>query len=149
MNEDFSAVLRKHRLLITDARMQMLALFNSRSDGLTGADIEGNLARSINRVTIYRNLQVFCKKGIIHCVPTPDPTVVYALCPGKGLRQSPDHVHFICDDCGKSYCLEDIGIPSVKLPKDFTMNQRDLIMRGRCSSCKQRNSPLAKSRKTA
>ncbi|HVU94691.1 MAG TPA: hypothetical protein VHE34_05680 [Puia sp.] len=79
MNEDFLAKLRKHRLLIADARLQMLSLFHSRNGGLTSADIEENIARPINRVTIYRNLQVFCKKGILHCVPTPDSSVVYAL----------------------------------------------------------------------
>lgn len=136
MDEALVNVLRRHRLHITGARISILSLFEKLDDGLTCRQIERYLGESADRATIYRTLQLFLKKGIIHCVPTTSAIVVYALCRMRGPGSLSDHAHFICEGCGKTYCLEATGIPEVHLPENFSMTGRDLVMRGKCDSCK-------------
>lgn len=133
-----SDILKQNRLSITDSRTKILSLFLQRSNAISHADIEKNTHASFDRVTVYRTLQTFVEKGIIHLIPTTDNSIKYALCkndcaPG---HHHDNHVHFICDECGKTLCLDDVNIPSVKLPKGFTPQHSEMVVRGICRNCK-------------
>lgn len=70
---------------------------------------------------VYRTLQSFVEKGLIHLIPTTDNAIKYALCKDdcEAGHHHDNHVHFVCDECGKTTCLDEVTIPSVKLPKGF------------------------------
>jgi Fur family ferric uptake transcriptional regulator len=61
----------------------------------------------------------------MHCVKTSAAKVIH----------HDNHVHFICDDCGTAYCLENISIPEVKLPAGFKQVQTDVLVSGVCDKC--------------
>lgn len=131
-------ILKHNRLSITDSRQKILELFLSRSGALSHADIEKKTGESFDRVTVYRTLQTFVESGIIHLIPTTDNSVKYALCknncaPG---HHHDNHVHFICDECSKTICLEEVTIPTVKLPKGFTPQHSEMVVTGVCGDCK-------------
>jgi len=90
-----------------------------------------------DRVTIYRTLQTFVEKGIIHTIPTADNSVLYALCKDECTQghHNDNHVHFICDSCNVTYCLEHSNSPSVILPKGFKQNRVDVVVSGICLKC--------------
>jgi Fur family ferric uptake transcriptional regulator len=129
--------LKKNQLSITDSRKKILEMFIRSKGALAHADIEHQSGTEFDRVTIYRTLQTFVEKGIIHTIPTADNSVRYALCKdecGQGHHHD-DHVHFMCDVCGTTYCLDHVTVPSVDLPAGFKATQTDLIMSGRCMRC--------------
>jgi Fur family ferric uptake transcriptional regulator len=76
MNE----ILRKKNLSVTESRKKILSLFLGGSDALAHGDIEKKAGEKFDRVTVYRTLQTFVEKGIIHTIPTSDNSVRYALC---------------------------------------------------------------------
>lgn len=123
---------------ITDSRMQILGLFYNHEGALAHADIEKSTGDTIDRVTIYRTLQTFEEKGIIHTIPTADNSVKYALCKEQCAEghHHDNHVHFICDVCGKTICLDDVLVPEVKLPKGFQPHQSNMVVNGICGDCK-------------
>ena len=112
-------------------------MFQETNGALAHADIEKKTDETYDRVTIYRTLQTFVEKGIIHTIPTADNSVRYALCKDECTtgHHHDNHVHFICDDCGTTYCLDNITVPEVILPKGFTQKRADVIVSGICKNC--------------
>jgi Fur family transcriptional regulator, ferric uptake regulator len=131
-------ILRQSGLSVTDSRKKILDLFLASDGALAHADIEKNTENSFDRVTVYRTLQTFVEKGIIHQIPTIDNSILYALCKHNCQQghHHDDHVHFICSNCDKTICLDDVIVPEVKLPKNFTKQQAAMVVTGICEECK-------------
>ena len=138
MPEKIIDILKQNRLSVTDSRLKILELFLLKNGALSHADIEKDIHDSFDRVTVYRTLQTFVEKSIIHLIPTTDNSIKYALCkndcaPG---HHHDNHVHFICDECEKTICLDEVTIPAVKLPKGFTPQHSEMVVTGVCIDCK-------------
>ena len=101
-------ILKKNQLSITEGRKKILDLFINSEGALSHADIEKETESAFDRVTVYRTLQTFVEKGIIHHIPTTDNSILYALCREEceAGHHHDNHVHFICDDCNKTVCLD-------------------------------------------
>ncbi|HNP21456.1 MAG TPA: transcriptional repressor [Panacibacter sp.] len=137
MNTDVSEILKRNQLSVTESRRRILDLFKNNNGALAHADIEKHTGEQFDRVTIYRTLQTFVEKGIVHTIPTADNSVLYALCkddcePG---HHHDNHIHFICDQCGTTYCLDHLTIPQVSLPHGFRETRTDLVVSGKCDKC--------------
>ena len=131
-------ILKNYGLSITESRKQILELFYASKGALAHADIEKSSSAAFDRVTIYRTLQTFVEKGIVHTIPTADNSVLYALCKDecKAGHHHDNHVHFICDICGTTYCLDNVSIPTVSLPEGFLLKQADVVVSGICKNCR-------------
>lgn len=137
MNKGAEDILRKSHLSVTETRLIILKLFFQKPTALSHADIEKSVGRQLDRVTIYRTLQSFLEKGVIHSIPTSNNNILYALCKDECYEHQhlDNHVHFVCDDCGTTFCLENVIIPRVAIPKNFKVKHRDFIMNGQCGNC--------------
>jgi Fur family transcriptional regulator, ferric uptake regulator len=131
-------ILKKNDLSITEGRKKILELFLSSDGALAHADIEKRTGENFDRVTVYRTLQTFVDKGIIHHIPTKDNSILYALCKDdcEAGHHHDNHVHFVCDECNKTICLEGVTVPQVKLPKGFTPHHAEMVVSGICGDCK-------------
>ncbi len=131
-------ILKKNHLSVTDSRQKIMQLFINANGALAHADIEKKTGENFDRVTVYRTLQSFVEKGIIHLIPTKDNSIKYALCKDdcEAGHHHDDHVHFICDECNKTICLDDVTVPQVKLPKGFTPQHSEMVVNGICGDCK-------------
>src|ERR1700760_171947 len=137
MEKNIDDILKRKQLSVTSGRKKILELFLQQDGALSHSDIENKAGSSFDRVTGYRTLQAFLEKGLIHSIPTADNSIRYALCKedcSSGQHQD-DHVHFICNTCGATVCLQDVAIPSIKLPKGFVAQQVDMLVSGTCKSC--------------
>ena len=133
-----NALLRRRRLSVTDSRRKILSLFLATNDALTHGDIERKAGEKFDRVTIYRTLQTFVEKGIVHSIPTADNNVKYALCKDcdEGHHHD-DHVHFVCRQCGKTICLDDVVSPQLGLPVGYVAEGTEVVINGVCAGCNQ------------
>ena len=129
-------VLRVFRLRSTPTRQDVLNLFLTRSHALSHSDIEKGVEEEYDRVTVYRTLKTFLDKGLIHKVLDDEGSLKYALCKEActSAKHHHDHVHFKCNKCGQTSCLE-VQIPVVKLPKGFTAENLNLLIQGICKAC--------------
>jgi Fur family transcriptional regulator, ferric uptake regulator len=135
---DFKSIelLKKKNLSITDSRKKILSIFLENKDALAHGDIEKKAGEKFDRVTIYRTLQSFVEKGLIHSIPTSDNSVRYALCKDctEGHHHD-DHVHFVCSNCEKTICLDDVVSPKLNLPKGYVADNVQVVIHGVCSEC--------------
>jgi len=138
MENDILSILKKNHLSVTDGRKQILSLFLKSPGALAHSDIEKNTDAAFDRVTVYRTLQTFVDKGIVHHIPTTDNSILYALCKDncEAGHHHDNHVHFICDACNKTICLDDVMIPEVKLPKGFKPIHSEMVVNGICDDCR-------------
>ena len=132
-------LLKKNHLSITGGRRRILELFLQQEGALSHSDIEKKAGEKFDRVTVYRTLQVFLEKGLIHSIPTSDNSIRYALCKDdcSGGQHRDDHVHFICSSCGNTMCLKDVSVPAIKLPRGYVSEQVEMLVSGVCKSCNQ------------
>jgi Fur family ferric uptake transcriptional regulator len=138
MKKTSGEILKSSSLSITDGRKKILDIFLSAPNALAHQDIELKCKEKFDRVTIYRTLQAFLEKGIIHTIPSSDNITRYALCNDDCIdsgHHHDNHVHFSCDECGKTICLDETTIPSVRLPNGFRAHQINMIVSGVCKSC--------------
>jgi Fe2+/Zn2+ uptake regulation proteins len=70
-------ILRRNSLSVTESRKKILNLFLNVQGALAHGDIERKAGEKFDRVTVYRTLQTFVEKGIIHTIPTP--TIQFAM----------------------------------------------------------------------
>jgi Fur family ferric uptake transcriptional regulator len=139
MNMQIDEILKTNNLSVTDSRKKILGLFLSSQGALAHADIERNAGEKFDRVTVYRTLQVFVDKGIIHTIPTPDNSIKYALCKDECSEghHHDHHIHFQCKECGNTYCLDEVTTPDIKLPKGYAPEQIEVVISGVCKNCRQ------------
>ena len=128
--------LKDHNLRTTSCREEVLQTFLNRTTALSHGDLEGDLKDRFDRVTIYRTLKTFLEKGIIHKV-LDDEGTRYALCKERCTEDDHhhDHVHFKCNECGETNCLENLRVPAVKLPEGYRVQEINLLIQGLCAEC--------------
>jgi len=131
-------ILKRNQLSVTGSRKSILKLFLASDGAMAHADIEKHTGEKYDRVTVYRTLQSFMEKGIIHIIPTSDNSIRYALCKddcSQGHHHD-DHVHFFCTSCKKTTCLDSVMIPEVQLPRGFQPTEKQMIVKGICGECR-------------
>jgi Fur family ferric uptake transcriptional regulator len=137
MEDQVQSILKQHHLSVTGVRRKILEVFIRKGEGLSHGDIELHAGDQLDRVTLYRTLQSFLEKGIIHAIPTADNSPRYAICRdecGEGHHHD-DHVHFICSRCGRATCLNAVSVPTIHLPKGYHLGQVSMVVNGTCPDC--------------
>lgn len=109
------------------------------------SDIENAFDRS-DRITLYRTLKTFEKKGLVHGIADGNITR-YALC-DAGCREghhADSHLHFYCTSCGETSCLPGVRVPPVNVPQGFRLQELSLLAKGICEKCSQATNSGARS----
>ncbi|RJE74841.1 MULTISPECIES: Fur family transcriptional regulator [Reichenbachiella] len=130
-------LLKDHQLRVTDCRLDVLQLFKSRGHALTSRYLEDELT-SYDRVTLFRTLNSFIEKGVVHKIPDDSGIARYGIC-GHSCAPAAhhhDHVHFKCSSCGHVDCLSDYTVPTVTIP-GYLIQESNMILNGVCKSCNQ------------
>ena len=136
--DSIKLILSENNISNTKFRADLLSLFYSSRRTLSVEDILSNLYSSINRVTVYRCLEDFENKGLIHKVPDNNNIKRYALCNKEECSSSShnhNHWHFVCYSCSQTFCLENTKLPDISYIKGFYVKQLKLTAEGYCSDC--------------
>ena len=135
---EYKKVLKNHNLRITDCRIDMLERFYSRNYALSLRELEDHFT-DYDRVTLYRTINSFVEKGVLHRIPEESGSTRFGICPDvcTAEKHDHDHVHFKCKLCGKTTCLSDFRVPNIDLP-GYDISDSNLIINGVCKQCKQR-----------
>ncbi|TAH20300.1 MAG: transcriptional repressor [Cytophagales bacterium] len=139
MNGVAESLLNTHQVRKTKIRLEVLDFFLSKNYALSHAEIEEAIDKSYDRVTIYRTLKSFEEQGLIHKVLDDSGTSKYALCASNCMshKHNDAHVHFNCEACGHTFCLEDIPIPAISLPTNYQLIGYSFLVQGVCKDCKK------------
>jgi Fur family ferric uptake transcriptional regulator len=134
--QSFEHLLDHHNLKKTGPRLRVLSVMTAKNTATSQPDLE-NLMSDVDRVTLYRILNVFEEKGIIHKVFDLDGTANYAMCTSncEENHHHDEHLHFNCTICKNVYCLEDLELPAFNLPNGFKAEGFTLYATGLCPKC--------------
>jgi len=133
-------ILVENGLRKTAMRQSVLEIFLDSDIAISQQLIETSLEKQfdkVDRITIYRTLKTFEQKGIIHKAIDGTHTPKYALCVDDCTEHEhhDTHAHFHCDDCSKTYCIEELEAPKIKAPKGFKVKSTHLVINGLCNDC--------------
>lgn len=135
--QSIKKILKDSSLRFTKPRQDILLLFLEYDYALSHADIEEKVHSTIDRVTIYRTLNAFLEGGLIHKVLDFNGSMRYALCKDEcsSNGHTHEHVHFRCNNCGKTNCLDNVKVPTVSLPDGFKFIEANFLIQGICKAC--------------
>lgn len=138
MVQNPTKILKDHQLRITSCRKEVLRTFIEKKSALSHSDLEDILKEAFDRVTIYRTLKTFLETDLIHKVLDDSGATKYALCAHghKGTHSHDhEHVHFKCESCGRTICIDEVSLPKIKLPDGYVNKEVNLLVTGICSQC--------------
>lgn len=95
---------------------------------------------SMDKSSIFRTLTLFLEHDVVHAFEDGRGVLCYELCEEKGACDHHDgHIHFYCESCQRSFCMEDIHIPSFELPEGFSPHSISFVIKGECPDCRKKH----------
>ena len=130
-------ILGNCQLSRTPIRVTILTYFLNLSHAATKNEIEASLT-NYDRITVYRTLKSFEKKGLIHRVLGFEGEPKFALSDLMNVDKKEEHnhahVHFHCLKCETTICLP-CTIPEITIPKNFQIVTKSYSIEGICKNC--------------
>ena len=103
------------------------------------ADIEGRQLQ-MDKSSIFRVLTLFLEHEVVHAFEDGRGVLNYELCEEDGKCDHHDgHIHFYCESCHRSFCMEDIHIPSFELPEGYYPHSVSFVIKGECPDCRRKH----------
>lgn len=135
--EQLKDILRSNKLKVTQPRLRVLEIISSSDVAVSQPDLEKTIGKDTDRVTLYRILNSFEEKGILHKVFDLHGTATYAICHADCTsdHHHDQHIHFMCAQCNSVVCLDETTVPSVSLPAGFSLNSISVNAVGVCANC--------------
>lgn len=135
MNSEFDDILTRHGIKVTANRILILRALHNASRPLSMADLEAEL-ETIDKSIISRTLATFRAHHLVHQILSGDEAK-YEFCHShEGHSEDDDeHVHFYCEKCHRTFCLEGLAIPVVNFPEGFKVSDINYVASGLCPEC--------------
>lgn len=139
MSRDLEKILEAKNINPTAMRILVLDFLMQTSAAASLTDVEKGMYPA-DRITLYRTLKTFQEKGLVHSIEDGSGSSKYALCSSEcdDNNHHDLHVHFYCNSCKETICLEKSAIPQVKLPAGFNVEEMSLLVKGICDLCSAR-----------
>ncbi len=131
--------MKERNLEISKKQQQLLNVLDNCDDELSGQELHRQLIDSdkvMGLTTVYRNLQVLIKHGLIRSRHLPTGEVLYT-------PVDRDIHHLTCVQCGETSRLEGCPIKDIHKPKNnskkFQLLFHTLEFFGLCQECYQKD----------
>ena len=135
---DYSNLLDASGLGHTANRHRVLEVIGNNSSPLSAQQIFETLNRTenINRVTVYRILDLLVDKGLVDRINGGGRSFVYGLAPNEN---HPAHPHFFCKSCGNLECLnpQSLNVDLQPMQRTFAglIENVEVRVDGVCKNC--------------
>lgn len=136
--------LRTSGLRRTPVRVGVLKVLADAPQPLGVPQMLEQLPERTDAVTVYRTLNTFTRKKLVHRVRGEDRTWRYALSedrPAKRDQRPHPHPHFVCEECGNVECLEKAKVPrnflrSLGVASGYDVHYPEVVLHGVCPRCR-------------
>ena len=135
---DYPALLAERGLAATGNRLRVLEIVGGAAAPLSAHEIHEALRaeRHVNRVTLYRILDLLVGHGLLERMSAGDRAFRYGPAPNSVHRR---HPHFFCTRCGAMQCLppEAVTVDLSELGWAFPnlVEKVELRLDGICEKC--------------
>ena len=135
---NYDDLLERNGLENTVNRLRILEIIGNNSSPLSAHEIYDTLLRTrdINRVTVYRILDLLVDKKLAERLSADDRSFRYGLAPNENHSR---HAHFYCISCKNMECLssESLDINTDDLERTFpgVIQKAEVRLDGVCKNC--------------
>ena len=116
-NIDLTELLERHGVKTTANRLIVAKALLTEGRPLSLMELEDKIG-TIDKSGIFRSLTLFKEHHLVHAIEDA-------------------HVHFFCEKCHRTFCLEDIHIPPVTLPAGYSETTANYLIKGICPQCSE------------
>lgn len=139
MNAEYIERLEERGVKPTAVRLLIFKAMVEYPQAFSLSDLEISLD-TVDKSTLFRTISLFHDKLLIHSIDDGSGSVKYSVCSSDCNCSIQDlHVHFNCHECKKTFCMENISIPKVQLPKGFLLESVNFVLKGLCDRCSKLN----------
>ena len=128
-------ILKTKNLRATELRVALLEIISNLGRAVSHQEIQNSLIK-FDRITLYRTLNTFIERGILHKIILEDNKNFYALCNLECTtdKHQHQHIHFLCNQCKEVSCLEskepiELGI------SNHLVDEIEITASGICQDC--------------
>ena len=135
---NYSRLLEGSGLGYTTNRHRVLEVIGNHSHPLSAQQIFDTLSLTdnINRVTVYRILDLLVDKGLVDRISGGGRSFVYGPAPNE---HHPAHPHFYCRSCGSLECLTpqslNVDLRPMQLAFEGSIEHVEVRVDGVCQKC--------------
>ena len=134
----FEEILRQHEIRPTAVRILLLETMERFENTFSLADLETE-ADTLDKSSIFRTLALFAKHHLLHVIEDGSGATKYCLCHNDhACRIEEMHVHFHCEICGKTFCLDNVHVPVIRYPEGYEVREINYLIKGRCPACRSK-----------
>lgn len=133
-------LLISHGIHPTAARILVLQKLSQLTYPVSLTELETEL-ETMDKSTIFRSLNVLLEHHAIHSFEDGSGLTKYEICRCESLdcRVENRHIHFYCEGCNRTFCIEDVKIPVVPLPEGYITDTINYTVKGLCPECSRRH----------
>lgn len=129
----------------TAIRLLVLRAMLNAGQTVSLLDVENLLDNTVDKSSISRAIALFLDHHLVHSVDDGSGSLKYGVCEDSCTCSVADqHTHFYCEKCHRTFCLEDEHVPVVKIPKGFTVDSVNYVLKGLCPECAAKNKEYSK-----
>ena len=136
---DFEALLVAHDIKPTANRIVVAKTLAAAERPMSLSELEYKIL-SIDKSGVFRALTLFREHHLVHVI---EDGVRYELCLSHDGHEHDDdqHVHFYCEACHRTFCINDVPIPGVELPEGYQLSSINYMAKGLCPECTKKAAP--------
>jgi len=135
---DIENALERKGVKPTSNRILVYRAVASARNPLSLAELVDEI-ETLDKSSIFRVLNLFLANDLLHSVEDGSGSMKYEVCRGEGHCSVADmHVHFHCERCGRTLCLESMPVPQVNFPDGFDVHSVTYMAKGVCPDCQSK-----------
>jgi len=136
---NFPRWLAQQGLRVTPVRLALLEILGDAPRALRAQEIMESIRsrRRVNKVTVYRILEEFCRRGMVRKLTLEGRVNHFEL----ACEHHPPHPHFQCHTCREVQCLEPVALnkmwTELRGPVGNRADHIDIKVEGLCHKCRE------------
>ncbi len=129
-------MLKTKEVYITQSRVELLKTFLQSDKLLDFSILAYTLHPDMDRVTIFRNLNLFVHKNLILKIPDTNGKLYYTINNHKDDLKHMMEVIIFCDKCHSIFRSRRKNLVRISLPSGFRNHTETIVVKGTCRNCK-------------
>lgn len=132
------SLLQQHGIKPTSNRILVVKALASEEYPSSLSELCDRLV-SVDKSGIFRSLVLFREHHLVHSLEDGDGGIRYELCfSHDDCNDEDNHVHFYCMRCHRMFCFYDLSVPEVQLPRGYSLESVNYVIKGVCPDCAKR-----------
>ncbi len=130
-----SEMLEQHGVKPTANRILVLKTLAASARPMSLSELEYRIL-TVDKSNVFRALTTFKEHHLVHVIEDGSEGVRYEICHSHSPHTDEDmHVHFFCEQCNRTFCIDNTPIPFVELPDGYRMRTANFVVKGICPEC--------------